>query len=63
MNPLSGWRFHIDASNPHTATATIHRTENEHKPLVAAYDVNGVITATGPDSATAVERLAEMVGE
>lgn len=62
MNALHGWRFTVDASNPHTATATIRRTENEHKPLVASYDVNGTITATGPDYATAVERLAGMVG-
>lgn len=60
-NPLQGWRFSVDDTNPHEAVATIRRDRNEHMPLVPSYDVNGTITATGRDSATAVERLAQLV--
>lgn len=45
---LPNWHYTVTLTTPHVITATIHRRDNEHMPLVAAYDINGTITATGP---------------
>lgn len=60
---LPKWHYTVTLTSPHVVTATIKRRDNEHKPYIGAYDVNGTITATGRDSAEAVARLSELVNE